>query len=342
MKVTIGDSEIGEGYPAYIIAEVGSNHNGDIVQAKRLIDVAASSGADAVKFQIFKADQLYSHFTPEFSYLKGQDTYQLMERLETPRQWIRELASHCREKEIDFLATPFDFDAVNLLEPHVPAYKISSFEIGDHELIRHAALKQKPVILSTGMASLGEIEDAIHTIQSAGNEDIILLHCTSLYPAPVHQVNLRAIRTLAHAFFRPVGFSDHTTGIHVPLAAIGIGACVLEKHITLSRKMTGPDHAFAIEPGELAEMIRNIRDVESAMGTGIKQRCQSESEEMYLKARRSIHAGVDIPRGTAITRDMLVVKRPGYGIAPKDISLVVGRKARLDIHRDQWIVWDMI
>jgi N-acetylneuraminate synthase/N,N'-diacetyllegionaminate synthase len=198
------------------------------------------------------------------------------------------------------------------------------------------------MIISTGMANLGEIEDAINAIKSVGNEDIILLHCNSLYPTPAEVVNLKAMETITTAFKVPVGFSDHTLGIHIPVAAVAMGACVIEKHLTLDRTLPGPDHSFAIEPTELEEMVRCIREVEKAKGTGIKEKSELESEEMYIKARRSIHAKVDIPKETKITRDMLIIKRPGYGITSKFIDIVVGREAKRDIKEDEWITWDAV
>ena len=333
---------IGEGESCFIIAEAGSNHNGRLEHAKKMIDVAVAAGADAVKFQIFKAEDLYSKYTPEFSYLKGKNTYELIKSIETPREWIKELAGYCKEKNMVFLASPFDFEAVDILDKYVPAFKIASFEILDLELLKYAAEKGKPMIISTGMANLGEIEDAIDAIKSVGNEDIILLHCNSLYPTPVEVVNLKAIETMRTAFKVPVGFSDHTLGIHLPIAAVAMGACVIEKHFTLDRILPGPDHSFAIEPAELKELVRCIRDVEKARGNGIKEKSELESEEMYVKARRSIHAKVNISKGTKITKDMLIVKRPGYGIKPKFIDLVVGREAKKDIKEDEWIIWEII
>jgi len=341
-SVLVGNRWIGEGFPAYIIAEVGSNHNGSLDRARELIDTAASAGASAAKFQVFSADALYSRYTPEFSYLKGKDVHALIRGIEMPREWIPELARYCRDRSIDFLATPFDCDAIDLLEPFVPAYKIASFEIGDLELIGYAAGKGKPLLLSTGMANLGDIEDALGVIRTEGNDQIVLLHCNSLYPAPAEIVNLKAMVTIQRVFGCPVGFSDHTLGIHIPLAAVAMGAAAIEKHFTLSRAMEGPDHGFSLEPGELYTMIGFIRDIEKARGTGIKEGSPAECEEMYGKARRSIHARREIPQGALITRDMLVVKRPGYGIPPKFLDLVVGRKARRAIRADEWIGWDMV
>ena len=341
-KVKIGEKDIGGREPCFIIVEAGSNHNGKLEIAKKMIDVAVESGVDAVKFQIFQAENLYSKYTPEFSYLKGKNTYELIKSIETPREWIKELSSYCKDKNIDFLASAFDFEAVDLLEKYVPAFKIASFEITDLELIKYTAEKGKPMIISTGMANLSEIEDAINAIKSVGNENIILLHCNSLYPTPVEIVNLKAIETMRTAFKVPVGFSDHTLGIHMPIAAVAMGACVIEKHFTLNRTIPGPDHPFAIEPNELKEMVRCIREVEKAKGNGIKEKSELESEEMYVKARRSIHAKFDIPKGTKITREMLVIKRPGYGIKPKFVDIVIGKEAKEDIKEDEWITWEMV
>jgi N-acetylneuraminate synthase/N,N'-diacetyllegionaminate synthase len=341
-KVNVGDRKIGEGEPCFIIAEAGSNHNGDLSIAKQLIDAAAEAKVDAVKFQIFKAETLYSKYTPGFSYLAGQDTYKLIKELETPREWISTLADYCEQRGIIFMASPFDFEAVDLLDRYVPAHKIASFEIVDLELIKHIARKGKPIIISTGMSRLGEIEDAIDAARSEGNDQVVLLHCNSLYPTPPEAVNLRAMKTMSKAFHLPVGFSDHTLGIHIPVAAVTMGASVIEKHFTMSRKMKGPDHAFALEPRDLTAMVSAIREVEKAMGDGIKEKSELEGEEMYEKARRSVHAKVDIPAGTTITKEMLTIKRPGYGIKPKYIDIVTGRTTKKDIREDEWITWGMV
>jgi len=341
-EVKVGKRFIGEKRPCFIIAEAGSNHNRSLAQAKKLIDAAAEAGADAVKFQIYTAEGLYSKYTPPFKYLKGKKTYDLIKEIETPRKWIGELAAYCKKKGVFFLASPFDFPAVDLLYPHVPAYKIASFEIVDLELLKYAASKGKPMIISTGMSDMTEVKDAVKAIRSAGNENIILLHCSSLYPSPPQAVNLRAMAAMRKALKLPVGFSDHTLGIHIPLAAAALGACVIEKHYTLDRKLPGPDHSFALEPDELAEMVRCIRETEKALGSGKKARSALESEEMYTKARRSIHAAADIKKGERIEKSMLTVKRPGYGIKPKLIEKVVGRRAKKNIREDEWITWDHV
>jgi N,N'-diacetyllegionaminate synthase len=225
----------------------------------------------------------------------------------------------------------------------VAAFKIASFELVDIPLIEYAASKGRPLILSTGMASLGEIEDAVVAANRAGAGGVCLLQCASLYPSPPHIMNLRAIPTMAATFGVPVGLSDHTLGIHVASAAVAMGAHLLEKHFTLDRTSSGPDHPFAIEPGELTDLVAHVRDVESALGDGVKHGPSDEERvEMYAKARRSVVAACRIPAGTRITRDMLTIKRPGHGIAPKLIDALVGRAASVDIDDDDVVTWDML
>lgn len=337
-EVKIGDKKIGLDHPTYIIAEVGANHNRDKTIAKKLIDKAADAGVDAVKFQTYKAETLYSKNAPKFS----KDTmrpYDLIKANELPLEWHRELFQYTVRKKLHFLSSPFDFEAVDELQNiGVPAFKVASFEIVDHELLRYIAKNKKPIILSTGLATLGEIEEALNVIRSEGNDEIILLHCASLYPSPPEIVNLNVIQTLSKTFQVPIGFSDHTLGSHIALAAIAKGATVIEKHFTLDKRLKGPDHSFAIEPEELKQLVKHIRDVEQAMGTGIKGRSKAE-QEMYEKGRRSIIAAQHILKGTTITRKMLIVKRPGYGIEPRFINMVVGRIAKKDIKADHWITW---
>ena len=332
---------MGSNHPIYIIAEIGANHNRDLKIAKTLIDKAAEAGVNAVKFQTYKAENLYSKNAPKFS--KDEvNPFDLIKANELPREWHRELFTYALNKKLHFLSSPFDYEAVNDLDAvGVPAFKVASFELIDLGLLKHIAQKKKPILLSVGLATLGEIEEALHTIRSQGNNDIALLHCASLYPAPVETVNLNAIQTLSKAFQIPIGFSDHTLGIHIAVAAVAKGACIIEKHFTLDRTMKGPDHSFAIEPEELKQLVRNIRDVENAMGTGVKLRSSAE-QEMYEKGRRSIIAAQDIKKGAKIERDWLIVKRPGYGIKPKYLEMVIGRTAKRDIKADEWITWDDI
>jgi len=345
-KVRIGDRWVGGDEPCFVIAEAGANHNRDFSLAKELIDVAAEARADAVKFQTYSAETLYSKKTPRFSYLEGvtsKNTWDLIKEIELPREWQGELAPYAAKRGILFLSTPFDHKAVDELAAlDVPAYKIASFEIVDLPLIAYAAAKGRPLILSTGLASYEDITDALAACASAGNRDVVLLQCTSLYPAPPARMNLRAMATLRHAFAVPTGLSDHSLGIHVAVAAAALGACVIEKHFTLNRSLPGPDHPFAIEPGELKEMVRQIREVESALGDGLKLGPAPEEQEMYQKARRSLIAARAIPKGTVIERSMIVIKRPGYGIRPKLIDLLVGRVAKVDIEEDTVLTWDLV
>ena len=325
----------------FIIAEIGANHNRSLSLAKELIDAAADGGADAVKFQIYSAEKLYSKKTPRHSGYE-KDLFTLIKEIETPREWLPELASYCKEKGIVFFATPFDEEAVDELDEVSSLFKIASFEIVDLPLLRYCASKGKPMIISTGLANMEEIEDAYLTCREAGNEKVAFLQCASLYPAPTSIMNLRSMETIRRAFGVPVGISDHTDGIHISVAAAAMGASIIEKHFTLDRTLEGPDHPFAIEPKELKELVRQIREVETALGDGRKLGPAPEEKEFYEKARRSVHAAVDIPEGSVIIREMLTVKRPGYGIRPKHLPILLGRKAQKDIEADSWITWNMI
>lgn len=345
-ELKIGDRRVGGDAPCFVIAEAGANHNRDLSMARALIDVAVDAGADAVKFQTYSAETLYSKKTPRFSYLEGvsaKDTWDLIKEIELPREWQGELAAYAAKRGIFFLSTPFDHRAVEELAAlGVPAYKIASFEIVDLPLISHAAAKGRPMILSTGLASYEDIADAVEACVSAGNRDIVLLQCASLYPAPAARMNLRAMATMRHAFAVPTGLSDHSLGIHVAAAAVALGAKVVEKHFTLDRSLPGPDHPFAVEPGELKEMVRHIREVEAALGDGLKLGPAPEEQEMHQKARRSLVASRAIPRGVVIDRSMIAIKRPGYGIRPKLIDLLVGRVAKVDIEEDTVLTWDLV
>ena len=345
-RVRIGDREVGEGEPCFVVAEAGANHNRDLVMGKQLIDVAKDAGADAVKFQTYSAETLYSKKAPRFSYLEGvsdKETWDLIKEIELPRAWQGELAAHARRRGIQFFSAPFDQRAVDELDAlAVPAFKIASFEIVDLPLIGYAASKGRPMILSTGLASYEDIADALQACAAAGNRDVILLQCASLYPAPAARMNLRAMATMRRAFGVPVGLSDHSLGIHLATAAVALGASMIEKHFTLDRRLPGPDHPFAVEPGELKEMVRQIRDVEVALGDGFKLGPAPEEAEMHQKARRSLVAARAIAKGTPIERPMIAIKRPGFGIRPKFLDLVVGRVAKIDIEEDSVLTWDML
>jgi sialic acid synthase SpsE len=343
--MTIAGRSVGPGHPVYVVAEAGANHNRDLGIAKELIDVASAAGADAVKFQTYTGKDLYSSRTPAFDYLGGNaNPQELLDSIALPRAWQPELAAHAAERGIHFFSSPFDRDAVDsLVGVGVPAMKIASFEIVDLGLIEYAAATGLPLIISCGMATYGEIEDALASVERAGNRQVALLRCASVYPADPSVMNIRAIETMRRAFGVPVGLSDHTRGVAVAPAAVGIGAALVEKHFTLSRQMEGPDHPFALEPDELTAMVTGIRDVEAALGSGrLDGPSEPESGEMYKLARRSVIASVDIPRGTKIEAEMLTVKRPGYGIAPKLLPLVVGRVAKVDIPFDEVITWEMV
>lgn len=348
-KIKIGNRWVGKDRPSFIIAEAGSNHNGKLEQAKQLIDIAKEAGADAVKFQTYSAEKLYSRKTPTMNYLKkdklirgNESVWDLIKKIEMPRKWHKPLADYCKEKGIIFLSTPFDLEAVDELEEvGMVAYKIASFEIVHLPLLEYAAKKGKPMIISTGMADLSDIQDALDTIYATGNRQVIVLHCGINYPLAFKDVNLRAMITIREAFQVPVGYSDHTLGITVPIAAVTLGASVVEKHFTLDRNLLGPDHPFALEPEELKAMVRSVREAEVSMGSPIKKHTKSE-EEMYRLGRRGITAATNIPKGTIIKREMLDIKRPGYGILPKFINIVVGRKTKVNIKKDDILTWEMI
>jgi sialic acid synthase SpsE len=341
----IAGRPVGGGSPCYVIAEAGANHNRDLGVAKQLIDVAADAGADAVKFQTYTGADLYSSKTPRFEYLDDERSpAELLDAIALPREWQPDLAEHAAGRGIAFFSSPFDSAAVDgLRELGVPAMKIASFELVDLPLIRHAAAAGVPVILSTGMATYSEVEDALGAVAEAGNGRAALLRCASVYPAPAEIMNLRAMATLRAAFGVPVGLSDHTTGIAVATGAAALGAELVEKHFTLDRTMEGPDHPFALEPDELKAMVAAIREVEAALGSGrLEGPSELEAKEMYANARRSVIAARDIPAGTEITAEMLTVKRPGFGVAPKHLELLVGRRARVDIEADDVITWEMV
>jgi sialic acid synthase SpsE len=345
--VNLGDRLVGPGERCYVIAEVGSNHDRDFDKARRLIDAAVEAGADAVKFQTFSGRSLYSTKTPQFDYLKevsDKKPHELLEDIALPREWQPRLAELCRDQGVHFLSTPFDRQAVDELDAlNVPALKIASFELVHLALIRYAAATGRPLILSTGMATWAEIGEAVEAANEGGAAAVCLLQCASVYPADPSVMNLRAIQTMHAAFGTPTGLSDHTLGIHIPVAAVTLGASLIEKHFTLDRSSEGPDHAFAIEPKEFAAMVAHLRDAEAALGNGWKVGpSEAEAAEMYSKARCSVVAACDISAGTPITEEMLTVKRPGFGIKPKFLDALVGRTARIDIDMDTVVTWEMV
>lgn len=347
MTVTIGNRRIGAGERCFVIAEAGVNHNGDIALAQRLIDVAANAGADAVKFQTFSADRLASAAAPKAGYQKqttsaDESQHAMLKRLELSPEVHRLLIDHARTRGIMFLSSPFDEQAADFLETlGVLAFKIPSGEIDYLPFLRHVAAKGRPVILSTGMADATEVAAAVDAIAAAGLHDLILLHCLSNYPADPAEANLRAIAAMREAHAVPVGFSDHTEGVAVALAAVALGACVIEKHFTLDRTLPGPDHRASIEPEELAALVRGIRTVEGALGDGRKRPQPSEMENRAV-IRKSLVAARDLPAGETIKAGDLTAVRPGSGLSPAAASQIVGRRLRIAVAAGTPIAWDML
>jgi N,N'-diacetyllegionaminate synthase len=329
----------------FVIAEAGVNHNGSLERALRLIDVACAAGADAVKFQTFKADQMISVHAPKADYQKdatGSDETQLemVKQLELDEAAHARLHHYCQDKDIRFLSAPFDLDSIDLLTRlGLEIFKIPSGEITNLPYLRKLGALKKRLILSTGMADLGEIKDALDVLEVAGSriQNITVLHCSTEYPTPFEDVNLSAMLTIRSAFPGiSVGYSDHTLGIEVPIAAVAMGATVIEKHFTLDRNLPGPDHRASLEPLELAAMISAIRNVEKALGTGIKKPSAAELKNLPV-ARKSIVAAAPIEKGETFTELNVTAKRPGTGITPMRWDEIIGRKAAKPYRKDELI-----
>lgn len=343
-RVKIANRYIGDKYPCFIIAEIGSNHNQDLGTVYRLVDAAKDAGADAVKFQSFTFENWISKDMTSFPTVpKEENLKKLLKRCELPYPMYKKIKEYARRKNIICFSTPSHIrDIDKLLSIGVPAFKFGSVQITDIPTIAYAAGTGKPIIISAGASTMQDIKAAVDTIKRCGNRNIILLHCTSLYPAPFDALNLNLIKILKEKFDCPVGFSDHTTDpVTAPIAAAALGACVIEKHITLSRKMRGPDHKFALEPKEFEMMVRAVRDAESALGSCTKKILPAE-KEIAKMGRRSVVAETDIPKGAKIIEDMLTLKRPGTGISPKYIGKVIGRRAKKDIKKDTVITWEKV
>lgn len=328
----------------FIIAEAGVNHNGSLEIAKALIDVAAQSGADAVKFQTFKADKLVSKTAQKASYQKqttdaDESQYAMIKKLELDEKAHHELIEYCAQKNILFLSTPFDHESIDLLaDLGMEIFKIPSGEITNLPYLRHIGSLQKEVILSTGMATLDEIDAALHVLTTAGTakERISVLHATTEYPCPMDEVNLRAMQTIRDTFDIRVGYSDHTRGIEVPIAAAAMGAGVIEKHFTLDREMEGPDHKASLEPDELIAMVHAIRNIEKALGDGIKRPSSSELKNIPI-ARKSIVASRAITKGERLSEENITIKRPGSGISPMCYDEIIGTVASKNYDEDEAI-----
>ncbi len=318
-----------------IIAEAGVNHNGDIDLAKKLIDVAANAGADYVKFQTFKADKLVNQSAKKADYQKRnlpneeETQYQMLKKLELSENDHHTLIEYCEKKEIHFLSTAFDLESINFLKDKIDFYKIPSGEITNLPYLEKVAQLGMDVVMSTGMANMQEVKDAFNVLLKYGmsKEQITILHCNTEYPTPMEDVNLKAMTTIQKELDVKVGYSDHTLGIEIPIAAVGMGAVVIEKHFTLDRNMIGPDHAASLEPEELSMMVRSIRNIEKALGDGTKKPSKSEQKNISI-ARKSIVAQKEIQPGEIFSEDNLTIKRPGNGISPMRWYEVLGQRSK--------------
>lgn len=345
-EIALAGRTIGPASPPYLIAELSGNHNHDIGRAFAIMEATAKAGADAVKLQTYTADTLTLDCDrPDFvirdGLWRGRKLYELYSEASTPWEWHEALFAKGRELGVTVFSTPFDETAVDFLESlNAPAYKIASFELVHTPLLRKVAATGKPVILSTGMASMEEIAEALTTLAEAGCHDLIVLHCISAYPAPASDANLRTIPYLAEKFGVVVGLSDHTLGVNVAVAAISLGAVAIEKHVTLARADGGPDAAFSLEPAEFAAMVEGAHTAWDALGAPALERPSSESGNAIF--RRSIYAVRDIAAGEVVTAESIRVVRPGYGLAPRHFDDLIGRRARVAIGRGTAFHWDLV
>ncbi|APQ17353.1 N-acetylneuraminate synthase [Maribacter hydrothermalis] len=328
-----------------IIAEAGVNHNGDISLAKKLIDAASDAGVDYVKFQTFNSKKLVSKSAQKADYQKentndkGKSQLKMLQKLELSKEDHLVLIQHCKERSIKFLSTAFDLDSIDFLnELKIDLWKVPSGEITNLPYLRKLGGLGKPVIISTGMAEMSEIEDAINVIVSSGTkkEEITVLHCNTEYPTPMHDVNLTAMNTIKEVFNVPIGYSDHTLGVEVPTAAVALGATVIEKHFTLDKTMDGPDHKASLEPNELKAMVTAIRNIEKALGNGVKAPSPSEAKNKSI-ARKSIVANKNISKGELFNESNITVKRPGTGISPMKWDDIIGTAATKNYKADELI-----
>ena len=328
-----------------IIAEAGVNHNGDLNIAKSLIDVAVDAKVDIVKFQTFSADRLVTKNAIKAQYQldttdKNETQYDMLKKLELSKSMHEELIAYCKNKNIEFMSTGFDISSIDLLlSLGQNLFKIPSGEITNLPYLQHIGKIQKPVILSTGMSTLCEVHSAISVLEKSGTPKniITVLHCTTAYPVPMVDVNLKAMHTIQNEFDVAVGYSDHTLGIEISIAAVALGACIIEKHFTLDRNLVGPDHKASLEPKELKEMVKAIRNIEIAMGDGIKQMMPSEASNREV-ARKSLVAIKDIRNGDIFTNENVAAKRPGNGISPMDLDRIIGSKSKHNYSIDDLIL----
>ena len=338
-KVRVGNRWIGDGQPVFIVGEAGSNHNRNYEQAQRLVDIAAAAGADAVKFQVFRANKLYPQSAGQSEYLNlSKSIYDIIAEMEMPHEWLPKLSAYCSEKDVQFQVSVFDEETVDVVDPYVDSFKIASYEMTHFPLIRYVAKKGKPVVISTGTANLDEVTAMVEEFRRTGNDKLILMQCTGAYPAPIEALNVRTIATMKEVYGVPVGLSDHSRDPLVgPVAAVAVGANLIEKHFTLSNELPGPDHRFALEPDELRLMIQKIREVEKALGSG-KKVTHAVEAELRRFARRSIFAIRDIAEGEVFTRTNIAVLRCGNlppGSDPKDFEKILNKHARHNIVSEQ-------
>jgi N-acetylneuraminate synthase len=334
--------------PVFVIAEAGVNHNGDIAMALQLCDAAKKAGADAVKFQTFRAEDLVVRGAPTAEYQArqtgDQDQYAMLERLELSEDQHQKIKAHCDSIGIEFFSTPFSVSAVDMLvKLGVKRLKLSSGELTHRALVEHAAATQLPLLMSTGMGTMNEIIEAVAWVSAARGHlrDVVVLHCTSAYPAPDETLNLLAMQSMARELKMAIGYSDHSLGIEAPLAAVALGAGVIEKHLTLDRHLPGPDHSASLEPDEFLRMVQGIRRVSAMLGDGVKVPLPEERDTARV-ARRSVVAAVDIAAGDVITARMLICRRPATGIAPRDMQRVMGQSARVSIAAGSVLQWDQL
>jgi N,N'-diacetyllegionaminate synthase len=344
--IQIGPKKIGEKQPCFIIAEAGVNHNGKLSLAKKIVDAAVRARVDAVKFQTYKAEGVVTNNAANASYAqknigKNLTQLQMIKRYELSYDSFKELKRYCDKKRILFLSTPHSFDAIDFLKDLVPAYKFGSGDLTNLPALHYASQKHKPMLLGTGMATLQEVRTAVRTIHKTGNHQIILLHCTTNYPCPPEEVNLRAMLTMQNTLNCPVGYSDHTIGLTVPIMAATLGAVVIEKHFTLDKSLPGPDHIASLEPEELTQMVDQIRSVETILGSYAKKPTRSEKEILKL-VRKSIVAKHPIKKGVILRRDMLDLKRPGTGLSPVYLHQLLGKKTKKSLTKDEQIRLSMV
>jgi len=339
----IGEPELSETDHTFVIAEAGSNHNGDLDTAKQLIDVAADAGADAVKFQTFRAEDLYVEDSGDVEYLDDdRSIYQIIESMEMPYEWIPKLHEYCRDRGVQFMSTPFDERSAAELSEYVPAWKVASYTSSHHPFLRSLAETDKPVIMSTGAHGHDEVAESVEVLRDAGCEELVLLQCVAAYPTPLSEINVGVVESLRESFDVPTGLSDHTLDpVTAPAAATALGATIVEKHFTLDRGMEGPDHEFALEPDELDRMVSAIRDTEAALGDGVK-RVQLVESELHEKARRAVHATSDIEPGEELTEKNIAALRSGErepGAPPKFYEEFLGTTATTRIDKSSGVEW---